>query len=710
MELEIWDRVLEPVPMLFIGLVSGAVIFGILVYFLMRGSVAKEKRRLRYINTTNGVSNSVLNIVQMGVVVFTERGQLLYHNKTCLKKLRVEELPSVFTEFVSTFIPDPQVILDLRLYEDALPSERKAPENDEDPQENEKIESVTTRVEIRNRIIQFHFSKPFFPQSDVRGWIVVIEDVTKMARQEQQRRLFVSTVSHELKTPLATITGYSESLIDWGIREMDREKLFSYLLKIKEESDRLDAIIKNLTFLSQIENNKVRVNMMQFRVEQVVENVVRRMRAEGANKNITIGFECLTNNMPHYFGSDTMLEQMVVNLINNAIKYSDVNTQIWVFIQAHETTITIKVQDQGPGIPKPAAEKVFQAFFRVDETGSRKAGGSGLGLAIVKMLSEVLEGEVSLVTRTAEDDAASSMRSEVGSDFYITLPTAETTFRETLIGLREGVPREEVLYRKAQAYIEKFNEDEYDLGYDFTKITDEQAEDLIERLTYMDDCDNIDRVGDNAIPMHTASSMPMVEPQAETVPAQYAPQPVSEPAYEPAPEIVPVPVPVTQPEQEVPQYVPEPVPVVPEPVPIVPEPVPVVPEIVPAVPVPIPVEPQQASMVQEMPVREEPAESGQWVTLSSRETKVLVPDPPVLKKPILSKDQVGLQNAQTRKQAKTKKTAAKRAVSKDKTEKKPAVGEKSEVSPAPPVSRSLLRQVTETSLGKNAENSEIKGE
>ena len=241
--------------MLFIGLVLGAVIAGLAVYNIFWMSFYKKKRNLKFLNAANGVSNSVMNIVQMGVVAFTEKGMLLFNNKTCLKKLRVEELPQSFTEFVEQFVTDKDVLMQLRLYEADLP-DQKPQETDEEIPESEKLESVTTRVEIRNRIIQFHFSKPFFPQSSLRGWVVVLEDVTKAARQEQQRRLFVSTVSHELKTPLASITGYSESLIDWGLREKSPDQIFSDVMKINEESHRITEIISNLTYLSQIEKKE----------------------------------------------------------------------------------------------------------------------------------------------------------------------------------------------------------------------------------------------------------------------------------------------------------------------------------------------------------------------------------------------------------------------------------------------------------------------
>ena len=661
--------------MLFIGLVIGSLLTGMIVYKIFAVSFYKKKRDMKFLNAANGVSNSVLNIVQMGVVAFTDNGTLLFNNKTCLKKLRVEELPQSFTDFVEKFVHDEKVLVDLQMYESLLPKQRPQ-ENEDDILESEKLESVTTRVEIRNRIIQFHFSKPFFPQSTLRGWVVVLEDVTKAARQEQQRRLFVSTVSHELKTPLASINGYSESLIDWGLREKSPDQIFNDVLKINEEGHRITEIISNLTFLSQIENNKDKIDMTVYRIDKTVEEVCRKYTEEANKKNIRLYYESLTRVMPPVFGSKSMMEQMVGNLINNALKYSEENTNIWVFIQAHETTVTIKVQDQGKGIPKPAAEKVFQAFFRVDETGARSAGGSGLGLAIVKMMAEVQEGEISLVTRCPEDD--DSQRSEVGSDFYITVPTASATFKETLEAMRENADREEVLYRKAKQYMEKINEDDYDLGYDLKKIDNKEDEErLISHLIFIDECD-------------------IIEDSSEPIPKEQVP----EPAVEPMQETV---SPFVQPEVRVKA---EPEVVRTEPSPFVrPVPAPEVaaPQIKPVI---RPIEKQEAEVVSVKTTKPE-----EWVSLSKRGATVLKPDAPALKHPILSKETIGSQNAEKRRQArkntlkKTKEEAVPDPIPEVRTPALPKMPEPPSPAntAATPATRSLLRQMTDPIPGKTAE-------
>ena len=398
--------------------------------------------------------------------------------------------------------------------------------------------------------------------------------------------------------------------------------------------------------------------------------------------------------MPVVFASKSMMEQMVGNLINNALKYSAENTNIWVFIQAHETTVTIKVQDQGKGIPKPAAEKVFQAFFRVDETGARSAGGSGLGLAIVKMMAEVQEGEISLVTRCPEDD--DSQRSEVGSDFYITVPTASATFKETLEAMKEDADREEVLYRKAKQYMEKINEDDYDLGYDLKKIDNKEDEErLISHLIFIDECDIIE--DSSEVVREELPSEPSEEPQDE----QQSPfvQPVIQTKEEP--EVVrtepsPFVRPVVSPEEARPQA---------KQVPKVP-PVPQVQQVPKVQPVIRPIESQEAEVV---PVNA--AKPEEWVSLSKRGATVLKPDAPALKHPILSKETIGSQNAEKRRQARknTMKKAKEEVVPDPQPEVRTPALPKMPEPPSPantqtaPATRSLLRQVTDPVPGKSAD-------
>lgn len=682
LESTIWDRVFQPAPMLFIGLVFGALIAGFTVYNIFWLSFYKKVKKMQYINATNGVTNSVMNIVEIGVVAYTDAGTFLFNNTSSLKKLHVDKLPDTFNEFVDQFIQDRDTRVQLELYESLLDKDPPETNDDEDqenpPVEAEKAESVVTRMEIAHRVIQIQFSKPFFPNGAFRGWVIVIEDVTTAARQEQQRRLFVSTVSHELKTPLATIKGYCETLLDWGIREKDPKEVYQDFLKINSETERITTIIGNLTFLSQIENNKDKITMQVYKIDHTVEELCRRYHEEAQAKGIQLYYQSMNRNMPTVFGCITMMEQMVGNLINNAIKYSPNNSKIWVFVQAVENTVTIKVQDQGKGISKQDQEKIFDPFFRVDETGSRKAGGSGLGLAIVKMMAEVQECEVGLVTRTeAEEDK--DIRSEIGSDFFITVPTARSVFAETLSAMQNNADREEVLYRKAKQYMERINEDEYDLGEDLRERKDEEYVNLLmDRLVFVDECDIIDEVSTPAMHEMERFSEPMVPnmgPRQGEEPASYVEQ-------ERLDEVI-----ASTMAEAVPQ---------------VEDIAPAADIVMPQMNVTAPVENEPAPVPEEyqaqspMQYAGAPLESGDGETAETtvhHEPTILVPDPPSLKHPIFSKEMIGSQNAEKRRKSRAK-TIAEKKEKNAKGSGLPSQEEHKAGEPSGMQRQSLLKQLT----------------
>ena len=296
----------------------------------------------------------------------------------------------------------------------------------------------------------------------------------------------------------------------------------------------------------------------------------------------------------------------------------------------------------------------------------------GLGLHLDV---EVQEGEISLVTRCPEDD--DSQRSEVGSDFYITVPTAAATFKETLEAMRDGADREEVLYRKAKQYMEKINEDDYDLGYDLKKIDKKEDEErLISHLIFIDECD-------------------IIEDSSEPVPEEPAVEASEEPAKETASPFV-QPVARVEAEPEVIRTEPSPF------VRPVPAPEAAAPKIKPEI---RPVEQQEAEVVQVKTAKPE-----EWVSLSKRGATVLKPDAPALKRPILSKETIGSQNAEKRRQArkntvkKTREEAVPEPLPEVRTPALPKMPEPpSPANTAAPATRSLLRQVTDPAPGKSAD-------
>ncbi len=224
------------------------------------------------------------------------------------------------------------------------------------------------------------------------GALVVLNDMTRLQRLENIRRDFVANVSHELKTPITAIKGSVETLINGAVD--DQESAQRFLQIIARQSDRLNAIIEDLLALSRIEqgqeDNGIALHKTQLR--SVLVNTLQACQINAQDKQITLAMDCPETieariNAP-------LLEQALVNLVDNAIKYSPENGRVTFSATAEEDAVMIEVRDWGSGIPQEHLPRLFERFYRVDKARSRKLGGTGLGLAIVKHIVHAHNGEI----------------------------------------------------------------------------------------------------------------------------------------------------------------------------------------------------------------------------------------------------------------------------------------------------------------------------
>lgn len=246
-------------------------------------------------------------------------------------------------------------------------------------------------------------------QGNSIGALIVLNDVTRIRNLENVRREFVANVSHELRTPLTSVKGYVETLLDGGIESPhDRER---FLLVISRQVDRLTAIIEDLLSLSRIEMQTERAEI-QLLSESLVEPIRRSIescRPTALEKQIELSWEC----DPQLVGmiNSSLLEQALVNLIDNAIKYGREKMQVRVGAQLHDGRIHLSVQDAGPGIAEEHLARIFERFYRIDKGRGREKGGTGLGLAIVKHIALAHGGTVEVESQVG-----------FGSRFTIILP------------------------------------------------------------------------------------------------------------------------------------------------------------------------------------------------------------------------------------------------------------------------------------------------
>jgi len=241
------------------------------------------------------------------------------------------------------------------------------------------------------------------------GTLVVFNDVTHFRRLENMRRDFVANVSHEIKTPLTAIKGFVETLHQGSVdnpEEADR-----FLGIINRHVDRLSAIVEDLLSLSRIEREDEgkTIELADGYIKDVFKSAMQICRSNAEEKNIALTPECADQIVAKYDAN--LLEQAVVNLLDNAIKYSEPRSTIHLKARRNESEIEIRVEDQGMGIAKKHLPRLFERFYRVDKARSRTMGGTGLGLAIVKHIAQAHGGDVTVESTLGK-----------GSTFTIRLP------------------------------------------------------------------------------------------------------------------------------------------------------------------------------------------------------------------------------------------------------------------------------------------------
>ncbi len=241
------------------------------------------------------------------------------------------------------------------------------------------------------------------------GALVVLNDTTRLQRLENIRRDFVANVSHELKTPITAIKGSVETLIAGAVEE--KESAERFLDIIARQSDRLNAIIEDLLALSRIEQGEEQegLELRRTQLRTVFLNTLQACQLKAQEKQITLEMDCPDEIEINI--NAALLEQALVNLIDNAIKYSPEKGLVHFSAEKDAASVTIKVQDWGTGISQEHLPRLFERFYRVDKARSRKLGGTGLGLAIVKHIVRSHNGQISVQSEIDQ-----------GSTFTIHLP------------------------------------------------------------------------------------------------------------------------------------------------------------------------------------------------------------------------------------------------------------------------------------------------
>lgn len=247
---------------------------------------------------------------------------------------------------------------------------------------------------------------PFFLKGEeIFGVVSIFHDITGLKLVEQMRVDFVANVSHEFKTPLTSIRGYTDTLLQGGLN--DRENSSNFVSIIKNNVDRLTALVDDLLTLSELESSE-RLHARRFDFRAFVDHIVSKMKPVAKNKNISL----VTNiEVSELTADETKLEQALLNLLDNAVKYTPAGGTVLLSAEKTEKEIKMTIKDTGIGISSEHLPRIFERFYRVDRGRDHELGGTGLGLAIVKHVALLHEGTV---------DVESSP--DKGSSFTLRLP------------------------------------------------------------------------------------------------------------------------------------------------------------------------------------------------------------------------------------------------------------------------------------------------
>ena len=242
---------------------------------------------------------------------------------------------------------------------------------------------------LRQRTLRIHAVR--FPAKGERiGTIAVLHDVTELARLEEVRTDFVANASHELRTPLAAIRGFAETLL--GNDELTPDERRNYVEIIERNATRLGNIVHDLLELSSLESRKQGIELTEVDLLAIARRLHREYEGRARDQKVELRLDLCTEALA--VADAAAVEQVLVNLVDNALKYTDEGGVVTLAIEPRTQRFAIRVVDTGIGIPEQDQGRIFERFCRIDQARSRALGGTGLGLAIVKHLVQSMKGEI----------------------------------------------------------------------------------------------------------------------------------------------------------------------------------------------------------------------------------------------------------------------------------------------------------------------------
>lgn len=340
----------------------------------------------------NKLYTRLFQSIQEGVIIVDKNKEVLRINPTALRLLNLDSSVSFKGH------PLIEVIWNYTLDEMA-------------GQVIEKGEALSREISfdhLNNRILDVMVSPLFNERGEIRGAIIVFTDVTEKKRLEKVRQDFISNVSHELKTPLTSIKAMVEVLLEGGAEDSKLRK--DFLENINQEVDRLSRLVSDLLLLSRLESDREFLNPVPTDFVTLINRAVSRFQPRAMKEGLTLSLD-IKGEIPPLKVDVNYIDQVISNLIDNAIKYTPSGGRIDVIVEDIGKGIKVSVRDTGIGIPKEDLPRIFERFYRGEKSRNLSLGGVGLGLSIVKHIVEAHGGKVGVESEIGK-----------GSTFYFIIP------------------------------------------------------------------------------------------------------------------------------------------------------------------------------------------------------------------------------------------------------------------------------------------------
>lgn len=357
--------------------------------FIKSDEKTELKDKLSEVSTKKNQIETILLHMTDGIIAFNMSGEIILINPAAKKFLSISPEDNTFNDIFKKFEID--INMEKIIYLESWTSTEK-------------------RFQVDDRYVKVFFA-PFKNEEDrPDGVIAVIQDITEHVKLDNMQKELVADVSHELKTPITSIMGYADTLLEGGYDEETQQK---FLNVIASESRRMARLVTDLLTLSRYDSNKKKTQKEAFDLGELVKKCQEKLAIEIKKKNHTVN--CfVTADVPLVYADKDDIERVVLNIMTNSIKYTQDGGEIKIYVGFVYNDAYIKIFDNGIGIPEDDLSRIFERFYRVDKARTREMGGTGLGLSIAKEILDKNGGSIDIKSKVGE-----------GTEVVIRIPTKQ---------------------------------------------------------------------------------------------------------------------------------------------------------------------------------------------------------------------------------------------------------------------------------------------